>query len=93
MLQVNEYFEGNVKSISLENSNGKATAGVMEPGEYEFATSTIEYMNVVCGSMEVLLPGESEYQTFSKGETFIVEKDVKFQVKVAEQAAYLCEYK
>lgn len=93
MLQVNEYFDGKVKSIGLENEEGKSTIGVMEAGEYEFGTSTVEYMTVTSGVMNVLLPGETEWKSFSKGETFIVEKDKKFKVKFDTQVAYICLYK
>ncbi len=92
MLQVNSYFDGKVKSIGLENSSGRCTVGVMDIGEYEFGTSTVEYMTVVSGLLTVLLPGETQWKDFPAGETFIVAKDTKFQLKVKEQTAYLCRY-
>ena len=93
MLQENEYFDGKVKSIGLENAEGKSTIGVMEAGEYEFGTATVEYMTVTSGVMNVLLPGETEWKSFEKGGTFIVEKDKKFKVKMDTQVAYICLYK
>ena len=92
MLTVNEYFEGAVKSIALENAEGNATIGVMEIGEYEFGTSSIEHMTVTSGELLVKLPGASEWATYKKGETFIVEKGVKFNVKAEMQVAYYCLY-
>ena len=59
MLKVNDYFDGNVKSISLETAEGPATVGVMAPGEYEFGTSSFEIMKVISGKLTVLLPGSS----------------------------------
>jgi len=93
MLKVNEYFDGNVKSIAFENNAGSATIGVMAPGDYEFGTSTIEYMTVVSGVLTVLLPGESEWKDYSEGETFVVDKDSNFKLKVKEPSAYRCIYK
>lgn len=93
MLTVNEYFEGNVKSIAVENEEGTSTVGVMNAGEYEFGTTSVEYMNIVSGTVEVILPGESDWKTFSKGETFIVQKDQKFKIKMSAPVAYLCTYK
>ena len=93
MLKSNEYFDGNVKSIAFTTSESPATVGVMAPGEYEFGTSTVEYMTVVSGALIVKLPGSADWQTFSKGDTFIVEKDKKFQLIVKEDTAYLCLYK
>ena len=69
-LQVNSYFDDAVKSIALDNAEGTSTVGVMSIGDYEFGTSQREYMTVVSGSLTVLLPGESEWKTFVKGETF-----------------------
>jgi len=93
MLKVNEYFDGKVKSIALENAEGNATVGVMEQGEYEFGTSTVEYMTVTSGSLNVLLPYSAEWVTYKKGETFIVAKNAKFKVKATGQVAYFCLYK
>ncbi len=92
MLKVNEYFGGTVKSIALENADGVATIGVMKAGEYEFGTATIEHMTITSGVLEVLLPGESEWKSYSKGETFVVQKDVRFKVKANGQVAYYCLY-
>jgi uncharacterized protein YaiE (UPF0345 family) len=92
MLKVNSYFNDTVKSIAFANAAGTATVGVMEPGEYEFGTSSVEYMTIVSGALTVLLPGATDWKTYGKGETFIVPKDSKFQLKVAEQTAYCCFY-
>ena len=92
MLKVNEYFGGSVKSIAVENEEGTATVGVMEAGEYEFGTSTIEIMTVTGGTLEVMLPGQTEWATFPKGGVFEVEKDVRFKVKASQPVAYHCLY-
>ncbi|MBR7889034.1 pyrimidine/purine nucleoside phosphorylase [Marinomonas sp. A79] len=91
-LTVNSYFDNQVKSIGLDNSDGTSTVGVMAVGEYEFGTSQREYMTVVSGALTVKLPGESAWATFAKGETFIVEANLSFNVKVEETTAYLCRY-
>ena len=93
MLKTNEYFNGKVKSIGMENNDGVSTVGVMDVGEYEFGTSSVEYMTVVSGELNVLLPGSDDWKICKKGETFIVAKDSKFQVKAAEQVAYFCVYR
>ena len=93
MFDTNEYFDGNVKSLGFENNEGAVTIGVMAAGEYEFGTSTVEYMTVTSGKMTVLLPGEKEWNVYNEYETFIVEKDKKFKVKVSESTSYKCVYK
>ncbi|GGK64318.1 pyrimidine/purine nucleoside phosphorylase [Amphritea balenae] len=92
MLTVNEYFDGAVKSIAFENSEGKVTSGVMAAGDYEFGTSEDELMKVVSGELVVKLPGSDEWQSFVAGTEFNVAANQKFQVKVAQPAAYLCYY-
>lgn len=93
MFKVNEYYDGKVKSLAFENNEGTVTSGVMAPGEYEFGTTTVEYMTVVSGEMLVMQPGETKWKSYKPFETFIVEKDVKFKVKLNEQTAYKCIYK
>ena len=93
MFKVNEYFDGKVKSLAFENSEGAVTSGVMAPGEYEFGTSTIELMTVTSGKLTVQLPGETEWKTYNQYDTFVVAKDTKFKVKVEESTAYKCVYK
>jgi uncharacterized protein YaiE (UPF0345 family) len=65
----------------------------MAKGEYEFGTSTVEFMTVTSGKMTILLPEETEWKTFNQFETFIVDKDKKFKVKVEEDTSYKCIYK
>ena len=93
MLKVNEYFEGNVKSIGLEGAEGTATVGVIAAGEYEFGTSTIEVMTVISGKLTILQQGETEWKTYKKFESFVVPKGTKFKVKAIEDTPYLCLYK
>ncbi len=93
MFKTNEYFEGNVMSMAFENEEGQATVGVMAPGEYEFGTSSIEFMTVISGSMDVLLPGDTEWKTYKTFETYRVEKNSKFKLKIEDTCAYKCVYK
>ena len=93
MFKTNQYFDGNVMSMAFENEEGKATVGIMAAGEYEFGTSTVELMTVISGEMTVLLPGESEWETYRPYETFRVEKDSKFKLIIKADCAYKCIYK
>ncbi len=93
MFKTNEYFDGKVMSIAFESKEGPTTIGVMEKGEYEFGTSTVEYMTVTSGIMKVMLPGSNEWKEYKEYETFIVEKDVKFKVQMDGDTSYKCVYK
>ena len=92
MLEVNEYFDGNVKSIAFQTETLPATVGVMAPGEYEFGTSQKETMTVVSGELVVKLPGTEDFEAYPAGASFVVEANQSFQLKVASATAYLCTY-
>ena len=92
MFNTNEYFDGKVKSLAFETAEGPATIGVMAPGTYEFGTSQHEDMTVITGALVIQFPGREEWRTFEAGETFSVEANVKFGVKVEQNTSYLCRY-
>ena len=92
MIEVNEYFEGKVKSFAINSEEGKKTVGVMQPGEYEFDTQTKEIMTVVTGELSVYFPEYDEWEDFGKGACFEFPAQSKLKVKVAQDTAYLCEY-
>lgn len=93
MFKTNQYFDGKVVSIGLESADGTATVGIMAAGEYEFGTATVEIMTVISGQLIVQQPGETEWKTYKKFESFEVAKDVKFKVKCNEDTPYMCVYK
>jgi purine/pyrimidine-nucleoside phosphorylase len=93
MFKTNEYFDGKVKSIAYQTAEGPATIGVMAAGEYEFGTSSVEYMTVTSGKMIIQLAGETEWKEYKEFETFIVPKNSKFKLKIAEDTTYRCLYR
>lgn len=92
MFDVNEYFDGKVKSIAFQGEALPATVGVMAPGDYEFGTSQLETMTVLSGALAVKLPGADDWQTFKAGASFKIEANAKFQLQVEHDTAYLCTY-
>lgn len=92
MIDVNEYFEGNVKSLSLNSPEGRKTVGVIAPGEYDFNTETKESMTIIVGEVSVYLPEYDEWEDFGKGSSFDVPAKSSFKVKAEADAAYVCEY-
>ncbi|ACR13883.1 pyrimidine/purine nucleoside phosphorylase [Teredinibacter turnerae] len=92
MLTVNEYFEGKVKSIGFSPAGLPATIGVMAIGEYTFGTDCREIMTVVSGELTVKLPEQADWHTYIAGQTFEVEANQSFDLKVAVETAYLCQY-
>ncbi|WP_185268486.1 pyrimidine/purine nucleoside phosphorylase [Halopseudomonas xiamenensis] len=93
MFSVNQYFEGKVASIAFTQPEGAATVGVMAPGEYEFGTNQLEIMHVISGQLTVKLPGSEFWEDFKAGSQFTVPANSRFQLQVAQDTAYLCEYR
>ncbi len=93
MINVNEYFNGEVKSLAYETGSGKSTIGVINPGEYEFSTSQEEIMTIIEGELTAYLPLNQSWQTFTRGQHFVVPAHSAFKVKTATQTAYLCQYR
>ena len=89
--KINVYFEGKVTSrnIYLKNKT-KKTLGVMMPGTYEFGTEKKEIMEIISGSLKVLLPEHSEWKEIEGGMEFEVPSNSKFKVEVATLTDYCC---
>lgn len=92
MLKVNEYFDGNVKSIAFKTDTLPATVGVMAPGDYVFNTQDKEEVTVISGTLSIQLKGEIIFTTYKAGQTFKVPENYSFCVKVKTETAYLCLY-
>ncbi|MBZ2168601.1 MULTISPECIES: pyrimidine/purine nucleoside phosphorylase [Marinobacter] len=92
MLKVNEYFDGNAKSINFQTSTLPATVGVISPGEYEFGTTKKETMTIISGALTVMLPGMDDWLTYGAGESFEVAGQASFKVTTDVDTAYLCTY-
>ncbi|WP_286815511.1 pyrimidine/purine nucleoside phosphorylase [Marinobacter sp. UBA3607] len=92
MLSVNEYFDGNVKSIAFQGETLPATVGVISPGDYEFGTSQKEVMTVVSGALTVQLPGSENWVRYDAGKAFEVAANTSFKVKAEVDTAYFCTY-
>lgn len=90
--EANIYFDGQVTSRTVEFSDGTTkTLGIMMPGEYTFNTADKEIMEMLSGDLEVKLPGE-EWKTLNTPETFEVDANSAFDVKVKTITDYCCSY-
>ena len=91
--KANVYFDGKVSSRTIIFSNGeKKTLGIMLPGEYEFGTDQAELMEIQTGEVDVLLPGQSDWQTVLGGENFTVPSQAKFGIRVKQITDYVCSF-
>ncbi|MBO1254490.1 pyrimidine/purine nucleoside phosphorylase [Alteromonas sp. 5E99-2] len=92
MIKHSEYFEGQVQSLSVEGHDKPATLGVMSVGDYKFGTDLPELMSVISGELQIQLAGSTQWNTYKKGESFNVDGDSSFLVKVPVTTAYYCIY-
>lgn len=91
--KANVYFEGKVTSRTVLFADGsKKTLGIMLPGEYEFGTDAAEVMEMLAGEMDVLLPGQDQWQTYKEGDSFSVPANSRFKLKVPTVVDYCCSY-
>lgn len=92
MLEINQYFDGQVASIALQTNNLPATVGVMDIGEYTFDTNKHEVMTVISGKLTVKLPNSQQWLDFIDGDSFEVPANSSFELNVTQQTAYFCTY-
>jgi uncharacterized protein YaiE (UPF0345 family) len=91
--KANVYFDGKVSSRNVVFADGtRKTLGFMLPGEYEFKTASREVMEILNGGMDVLLPGNSAWQSFKTGESFEVPANSSFKLKLILPVDYCCSY-
>jgi uncharacterized protein YaiE (UPF0345 family) len=91
--QANLYFDGKVASHTVLFPDGsKKTLGIMQAGEYEFATGVAEVMEVLSGTLEWQLKGEAAWQTVAGGQSFQVPAQSTFLMKVPAVTDYCCSF-
>lgn len=91
--KANVYFDGKVTSRTFFLPDGeKKTLGIMLPGEYKFSTGDKEIMEVLGGSMDVKLPGETSFKTYREGDRFEVPAKSSFELILKEVSDYCCSY-
>lgn len=91
--KANVYFGGNVSSRTVHFADGSVkTLGFMLPGEYTFNTADPEIMEIMDGDLDVLLPGSENWLTITGGQSFDVEANAKFTVKIKTATDYCCSF-
>jgi uncharacterized protein YaiE (UPF0345 family) len=89
----NVYFDGKVTSRTFWSADGtRKTLGFVQAGEYEFTTGPAEYMQILGGSLELRLPGESGYIRYEQGASFTIPAGICFQIRTDSFGDYCCTY-
>ena len=92
MINVNEYFDGRIKSLGFELNGIPCTTGVILPGEYAIDTEKEEHITVTLGGFEIRPPG-SDWKTVKIGDTVVIPANATFDLKINETASYICMYR
>ncbi len=91
--KANVYFDGKVISRTVKFKDGtEKTLGFMQTGEYTFNTGVPEVMEIMSGRLEVLLPGTDAWKAVQAGESFSIQGNSRFTMKVTAAADYCCSY-
>jgi len=87
--KANVYFDGKCVSHTVVFHDGsKKTIGVILPSTLTFNTGAPEVMEGVGGACRVRLKGESEWKSYSEGQSFHVPGNSSFDIEVAAGEAY-----
>ncbi|HEY3307688.1 MAG TPA: pyrimidine/purine nucleoside phosphorylase [Desulfuromonadaceae bacterium] len=91
--KANIYFDGKVVSHTVLFPDGsKKTLGVMQIGDYEFATAAAEIMEIISGELEWQMKGEGAWQKVVGGESFNVPANSTFLMRVTTVSDYCCSF-
>ena len=91
--QANVYFDGKCVSHTVRLADGSSkTVGVILPSSLTFNTGAPEIMEGVGGSCRIRLKGESDWKTYSAGQSFEVPGNSSFEISCDEPYHYVCHY-
>jgi len=91
--KANVYFEGKVTSRTVIFESGeKKTLGFMLAGDYKFNTGDKEIMEILAGSIDVKVAGDTEFTTYQEGTSFEVPANSSFEMTVPKYVDYCCSY-
>jgi len=89
----NVYFDGRCVSHTIQFADGsKKTVGVILPSSLTFNTGAPEVMEGVGGSCRVRLKGQSDWKTYTAGQSFDVPANSSFEIACDEPYHYVCHF-
>lgn len=91
--KANIYFDGKCVSHDLLTASGeRKSVGVIFPAELTFGTAAPERMECVGGACQYQLQAGSEWLSVEAGQSFSIEGNSKFNIRVPEIFHYICHY-
>ena len=93
VVPANVYFGGAVTSRTVRFADGsEKTLGLMQPGEYEFATEKPELMEITAGKVSVQIDGDPAWNSYVAGDSFNVPGASRFKITAVEVTDYVCSF-
>ncbi len=91
--KANVYFDGKCVSHTVHFGDGKRkSVGVIFPAKLTFKTGEPELMEIIGGTCRVKLAGDSDWRTFSAGDSFKVPANSHFDIEPLETVDYVCHF-
>jgi|TARA_B110000977_G_scaffold132018_1_gene168105 hypothetical protein len=93
--KANVYFDGKAVSHSFTTAEGvsKSAGVVIGPdAELTFGTQAAEIMECVSGACEYKLKDTDTWVAVKEGESFNIDANFSFDIKVKDQFHYVCHY-
>jgi len=91
--KANVYFDGKCVSHTVILSDGsRKTVGVLMPSTLNFSTGDPETMEITGGMCRVRLDGETEWKTYTAGESFSVAANSRFDIEALDVVDYVCHF-
>lgn len=92
--KANIYFDGKCVSHTVLFPDGtRKTVGIIFPGSLTFNTGSPEVMELNAGKCRIRLKGESDWKTYSGGQSFSVPGNSSFDIETLETLDYVCHFK
>ena len=91
--KANVYWEGKVTSRTFwRNDGSKFTLGIITAGSYTFDVGDREVVQLISGSVDILLPTEKAWRTVETPGVFEIIANSKYQIRTTGVSEYLCDY-
>lgn len=90
-IKLNQYFNGNIKSLGFELEETCYTTGVLLEGTYTIDTEQEERITVTVGAFKIK-PAGQRWCSVRAGDTIVIPARSSFEAKVEKPASYICMY-
>jgi len=91
--KANVYFDGKCVSHTVLFLDGtRKSVGVIFPSTLTFNTTAPEIMEIIGGVCKVRLDKETEWKTYSTGESFSIAANSAFDIETLELLDYVCHF-